>query len=148
MAFFEIKWKPSTTELRKFGLGSAAILALLGACVFWREHLLGMDFSSKTAGLVGGWLWGVAGACLVTGLAWPGALKPLYLILTAIGLPIGFAVSYIILAGIFFLIFLPIGLVFRLIGRDALHRKFDPQAQSYWSNYDGHPPTKRYFRQF
>ena len=52
MAFFEIKWKPSTTELRKFGLGSAAILALLGACVFWREHLLGMDFSSKTAGLV------------------------------------------------------------------------------------------------
>ncbi len=148
MAFFEINWKPSTKELRKFGFGSATILALLGAWVFWRHHLLGMDFEEQLSQTIGLWIWGVAVAFLILGMALPQLLKAAYLLLTATGLPIGFVVSYTIVFVIYFLLFLPIGLVFRLIGRDVLHRRFDRQAGSYWCDYDGHPPTKRYFRQF
>lgn len=148
MAFFEINWKPSTKELRKFAFATAAILAGLAAWVFWRHHLLGMDFTAESAGRVGIIMWSIAATCFTLGIVLPRVIKPLYLALTAVGLPIGLVVSYIILAVMYFAIFMPIGLIFRLIGRDALHRRFDPQARTYWSNYLGHPPAKRYFRQF
>ena len=32
---------------------------------------------------------------------------------------------------LFFLVFTPVALILRLVGRDAMHRKLDPQAGSY-----------------
>ena len=71
----------------------------------------------------------------------PSLLKGLYLVLNAVAMPIGYVVSHVILFAIYFLIFTPIALVFRLIGRDALHRKIDRQAATYWLPMDPHPRT-------
>ncbi len=49
---------------------------------------------------------------------------------------------------LFYLIFTPVGLIVRLIGRDALQRRFDGQAKTYWSPLEIDIPAKRYFRQF
>ena len=38
----------------------------------------------------------------------------------------------------FFLTVVPTGLIMRLLGKDLLHLKFDPKADSYWIKRD--PP--------
>ena len=78
----------------------------------------------------------------------PGLLRPAYLAVTAVSLPIGIVVSYVILAVVYFCIFTPIAFAFRLFGRDALHRRFDPDAKTYWTPRRPADDVRRYFRQF
>ena len=148
MPLMEINWKPDTPQLRKFGFYTGAFLAALGALVFWRERLLFWEFGESAARTVGLSLWGVGAAMVILAMVRAGLLKPLYLLLNAAAMPIGYVVSHVILFIIYYLIFTPIALVFRLIGRDALHRDIDRQAGTYWSPLDPHPEPRRYFRQF
>jgi hypothetical protein len=53
-----------------------------------------------------------------------------------------------VLAMVYYGIFTPIGLGLRLMGRDPLRRRFDPQARSYWVDRRAPADVKRYFRQF
>ena len=68
--------------------------------------------------------------------------------MTAVALPIGFVVSHVVMAALFFGLFMPIGLLFRLLGRDSLHRKSDPDASTYWIRRKAVADVRRYFRQF
>jgi hypothetical protein len=61
--------------------------------------------------------------------------------------PIGWTVSQLLLIIIFFVIFTAVAVVFRLIGRDALHRTFDRSAESYWIRRPMAPGVEQYFRQ-
>jgi hypothetical protein len=74
--------------------------------------------------------------------------RMIYQGLMIITLPISFAVSFLFLAALYFLLLTPLGLVFRLIKRDPLHRKFDTDAQSYWLSWRRPDSYERYFRQF
>lgn len=56
----------------------------------------------------------------------------LFVLLMVLALPIGFVLSHVLMALIYYLVFTPMGLLFRLFGRDALHRRPDPRAASYW----------------
>ena len=49
---------------------------------------------------------------------------------------------------IFLLIFTPMALIFRLIGRDALQRKIDHQASTYWQPKPQPRNSRSYYRQF
>jgi len=49
---------------------------------------------------------------------------------------------------VFFLVIAPIAIFFRLIGRDALDRRLDPNATSYWTPLEQDTQPSRYFRQF
>jgi hypothetical protein len=40
--------------------------------------------------------------------------------------------SPLVLGALYFLIFTPVALVMRAAGRDALCRRFEPEARSYW----------------
>ena len=62
--------------------------------------------------------------------------------------PIGWTVSQVMLAVMFFGLFTPIGLVFRLIGRDPLHRTRRPELESYWAPKPTPTDLRRYFKQF
>jgi hypothetical protein len=57
-------------------------------------------------------------------------------------------ISFLILSGLYYLLLTPVSLVFRLLGRDALRRQFDPQADSYWIPHEMPKDKKSYFRQF
>lgn len=46
--------------------------------------------------------------------------------------PIGFVVLPLLIALIFYGVFTPMGLMFRLVGRDAMGRRIDRSAKSYW----------------
>ena len=62
---------------------------------------------------------------LVLGAFVPIALKPLFVLWMSMAIILGFIMIRIILGLIFFLIFSPIGLVFRLIKRDHLDEAID-----------------------
>ena len=45
---------------------------------------------------------------------------------------VGAGLNFLLLGGIFALFFVPFGLLFRRGDRDALKRRLDPEAESYW----------------
>jgi hypothetical protein len=51
-----------------------------------------------------------------------------------------------VLGVIFYGIFTPIGVVMRIAGRDAMCRKFDAAARSYWARRDPPGPAEGSFR--
>jgi hypothetical protein len=61
--------------------------------------------------------------------------------------PIGWAISKMVLAVVFIVVFVPIGLLFRLLGRDAL-RVRRPGQPSLWSEHATVSDSARYFRQY
>ena len=61
--------------------------------------------------------------------------------------PIGWVVTHLVLATIFYGLITPMGAIMRLFGRDRLHRSFDASAESYWIAHDPSGDTARYFHQ-
>jgi hypothetical protein len=93
-------------------------------------------------------LWVSAVALKLLALVHPRSLKWPYLVLSIVTWPIGFVVSHLALAVIYYLVFTPVAIIFRLMGRDALKRRFDPQADTYWEEYNPDRGPQRYLRQF
>lgn len=85
------------------------------------------------------WSAGVGAGQLLLYLA--GLREPtrwIYAVLMVVAVPIGFVLSQVLMAAIYYLVFTPIGLCFRLVGRDAMGRRADPSRKSYW--HDRGPP--------
>lgn len=57
---------------------------------------------------------------------------------------LGYINSRIIMAAMFFTIFTPIGILFRILRRDPLHRKPDPQAKSYFIPRETQPGSMKH----
>jgi hypothetical protein len=82
------------------------------------------------------------------GLARPDWIRRIYVGWIILAFPIGWTVSQVMLAVIFFGLFTPIGLLFRLLGRDPLHRIRQPESESYWVSKPTPTDVRRYFKQF
>ena len=79
----------------------------------------------------------------------PGLMRMVFLGMSYLTWPIGFVVSHVVLALVYYLVLTPIGLLMRLFGYDSMKRRFDPEAPSYWverpaAGFD----IRRYLRQF
>jgi hypothetical protein len=147
MAMIDINLRPDAKQLRQFGLIALVAFGLLGGLTLWRGGLFGIDFGGATGAVVAVF-WALGALSGLFSLAAPRANLPLYVVLTLISFPIGLVLSYVLLAIIFFGLLTPIGLLFRLIGRDPLHRRFDPAAKSYFVPHKPARESERYFRQF
>jgi small neutral amino acid transporter SnatA (MarC family) len=148
MALFEINWAPDRRRLRVFGWAALVAFGALGAWAFAFHRLLGFEMAPTTARIAGWALWVLGAGCGLLATVAPGALRPLYVVLSALGWPIGWVVSRVVLAIVFYGVLMPIGLVMRLVGRDPLNRKFDRGASSYWTPHVPTTDPKRYFRPF
>ncbi len=139
MALMEVEWHPSRRQLRVFGVSGliASILAALILRFIW--------------GVAGVWIWIVpaAGAALfLSSLISATVTRWLYIGLTLVAMPIGMVVSLVLLAAFYFLLLTPLAIFFRLIGRDALHRSYEPAAESYWVPHRPDDNMERYLHQF
>lgn len=143
-----IDWTPSAPHLRRFGAACVVAFGAFGTWVFWRHSVAGLGLEPEIARRIGVGLWSLAAGCGVLGWAAPGWLRPLYVGLMAVGLPVGFLLSYLVMGVVFFGVVTPIGLVFRAIGRDALARKLDRDAATYWTPRRPVTDFGRYYRQF
>lgn len=81
------------------------------------------------------------------GLARPRAVGPLFTGLMLVTYPIGWLVSRILLVVLFYGMFTPVALLFRLIGRDALVRRRRPAGPTYWAAKPEATDVRRYLRQ-
>lgn len=147
MALIEVNWRPAPRALRGFGLIALAAFAALGAWAFFGRSLFGVELGPGAARTAAWALWAAAALCGALALAAPRALGPLYVVLTAISLPIGVVVSHVIMALLYFGVFTPVALFFRLIGRDALQRRLERDRRSYWIEREVVTDRARYFRQ-
>jgi hypothetical protein len=82
------------------------------------------------------------------GLIWPRLVRPIYVGWMVLAFPIGWTVSQLILALLYYGLFTPIGLIFRAIGRDPLHRAHQRGLETYWSTKEIPSDPRRYFKQF
>lgn len=109
---------------RLFGLVMGAIFLILAVVPL----VLGSSLKPVLFWVAGSLL-GVAVVCPLL-LKWP---KVIWFFITR---KIAFVVNYCLLAVIFFGVVTPVALFFKMVGRDALSRKWDPSAASYWVNRD------------
>lgn len=94
------------------------------------------------------WLLGVGIVTFVLSFVQAALIRPIYIALMIIAVPIGFVVSNVVIGAIYYLMITPLGLVFRLFGRDPLNKKPDPSVKSYWHVRDGAPDPASYLKQY
>lgn len=147
MALVKIDLSPDRARLREFGGVALVAFGLLAGWVAWRGHLLGLGLGESRQVVAGGLL-AVGMFSALASWRWPAANRPLYTVLSLVAWPIGLVVGHAILALLYFGFITPLGLLFRLIGRDVLRRRPDPTATSYWVDRPTTIEKRRYFRQF
>ena len=84
----------------------------------------------------------------LTGLVRPRAVRGIFVGWMVLGFPIGWTISNLLMAALFLLVFTPIGLVFRLTGRDALELRRRPDRPTYWSPKPLMTDPRRYLREY
>jgi hypothetical protein len=83
------------------------------------------------------WALVAAAALLLVAIAMPAMLRVPNRLWFRFGLLLGSLVGPVVLAVIFFLAVVPIGLAMRALGKDPLRLKRDPEARSYWIERSG-----------
>ncbi len=140
MALIEINRDPTTRQLRQFGGLWLVALSLL-AVLAWR--------SGRPVAVVSAL---AALAVLVPVVGWvvPRVLRWVWIGMSVVAWPIGTVVSFSVLTLVFVAVVTPVGLVMRLLGRDPLERRFEPDSASYWTlrAEEGSADLRRYLRQF
>ena len=86
-------------------------------------------------------------ALAVTGLAVPELLKPLFIGLTLVTIPIGLIVGELAMLGIWFGLFLPMAILFRIIGRDVLQRRTPSASVTFWQRRPAVRGVRKYYQQ-
>ena len=139
MSLVGINWNPDRKTLGVFRLASVIATLIIATTLF------------TVKGVPLKWCVVVAGAGVLiwlSGLVSLQLTRSIYVAMTVITLPIGFVVSFVLMAVFYYGLLTPVGLIFRLIGRDVLCRRFDPNATSYWVDHRKATDTKRYFQRF
>ncbi len=107
--------------LRKFALSTgAAIAALFGIFFPW---LLDLSYSV--------WPWILFAVLALGGLLWPESLRPVHYWWMRLALLISKVTTPIVLGVVFFFVFMPYGLVAKILGKDPMQRKLDDTIDSY-----------------
>lgn len=136
----KIDFNPPEKQLRQFGVVSLFAFPAFGWLVL---HL--MHGSSTTPAW---WCTGIGVVVFAASVVKPRLILPVFVGLMLLAFPIGLVLSTVALALIYYLMFTPLGLFFRLIGRDKLHKGIDPSATSYWVERRGDVPLARYLRMY
>ena len=128
---------PTDTMLRQF---AGLWFLVLGGLAGWNGLVHDNHGLALALGALG-ILIGILGATK------PRAVAPLFTGLMMLTYPIGWLVSRIVLVLLFYGMFTPMAILFRLIGRDALMRRRRPDQPSYWGTKPDTTDVRRYFRQ-
>lgn len=114
----------SDSELRKFGYVMAGFFALFfGVLVPWL-------WSVKWAY----WPWGVAVLFFGVAALQPSLLSGFYKLWMRLGKVLEWVNTRLVLGFVFVLVFIPLGLLLRAIGKDTLQKKWDRRLETYRVN--------------
>ena len=133
-----VKARPSPKVLRQFaGIWLVSFLVLAAQNQFLKSRPAAASVLAMVALAVG-----------LPGLAWPRAVGWVFSGTMVLAFPIGWCVSNVLLAVIYFGVITPIGLVLRWIGRDELGLKPAPGQGSFWEDRPSRRDVTSYLRQY
>lgn len=138
MSLVTVNRNPTRSQLNQFGFIWLGFLAFFGAVAWFKFH-------SQTAAMV---LW--VSSVVVPAIGW---MVPIFMRAVFVGMsyaawPIGFVVSHVVLAMVYYLVMTPIGLGMRLFGYDPMTRRREPDQKSRWVERETERAPESYFRQF
>jgi len=138
MHWSDIPFDPPRTTLRQF---AGLWLVFFGGMALWQALVRGHAGLASILALL-------ALTIGPLGLTRPEWMRWIYVGWMVLAFPIGWMVSQVMLAVMFYGLFVPIGLIFRLLGRDPLHRARRAELKSYWAPKPAPADLRRYFKQF
>lgn len=138
MRWSDIPFSPPPRTLRQF---AGLWLLVFGGIAAWQGLVRGRPAVAAVVGTL-------AVAVGVAGLISPRLVRPVFVGWMVLAFPIGWTVSLLLLGLVYFGIVFPIGLAFRLVGRDALGLRPRPDLSTYWTPRPAPADVRRYFRQF
>lgn len=139
MALVTLNLKPSEKQLKNFGLVGLIMCNVIGIVLF------GLEKISNSGYLI----FIVVGILLfVLSRVSTRLLKPVFLVLVLLTFPIGWVFSHLAMALFYYGIITPVALLFRLLNRDPLCRRREPDTDTYWLRYKQKRSARDYFRQF
>lgn len=118
-------------ELRKFGIVMAIPLGIIGGILFWKGQFSGNYFFI------------LAAFFFLNGLLSPGILGPIERVWMKVAEIISMVMTRVILILTFYFVITPVGLLLKLIGKDLLRMKFEPDRKSYWEKVEEDGPCSR-----
>ena len=137
MNWSDLPLKPTPRVLRQFAAAWTVVFLALGLHqALVRGH--------PAAGLV----LGAVSAIGLVGLFRPASVRWLFVGATVAAFPVGWLVTWLVLAIMFYLVLTPVALVFRWRGRDALQLRRKPGCASFWITRSDTPDAGRYLKQF
>src|SRR5262245_45119203 len=126
MQWSEVTARPSPRTLRQFAGLFLIVFAILAGLRVWRGDTGTATVVLAVVGVVVG----------VLGLIRPEAIRYVYTGWMIAAFPIGWTISRVIVTVLFYVVFTPFALVFRLTGRDAL-RLHRHRLTTYWMDTKG-----------
>ncbi len=137
MSLIRLNTQPSPRQLFQFGITWAAFFLILALFAAWRNASVPP--------------WPMVALALIpplTGWISPGFLRVLFVALSAVTFPIGFVVSHLILAALFYLVLSPIGLILRIVKPGLFPKRPDPSLTSYWHSRTRTRERNDYFKPY
>ncbi|HEV3203705.1 MAG TPA: SxtJ family membrane protein [Gemmataceae bacterium] len=138
MRWTDISFQPASRTLRQF---AGLWLLFFGGWAGW----LGLVKGQETWGIA---LGAIALGIGIVGLVTPQKIRLVFVAWMVLAFPIGWTVTHILLALTFYGIFMPMGFVFKWMGRDLLQRRKRSHTETYWTPKPAAKDARAYFRQF
>ncbi len=138
MLWADLPRHPSSRTLREF---AGLWLVFFGGLAYW--HGLHHDRLALA--------WLLAGLALALGplgMVWPQTVRPIFVGWSMLSFPIGWLVSQLTLALLFYLLITPLGVCFRLFRRNVLALRPNPDTASFWEEKVSAHDPRSYLRQF
>ena len=138
MTLSDIPFHPAPRTLRQFAAVWLVFFLAIGANQYFGRghHVAG--FVLTAAAVLGGTL----------GLIKPTAVRWIFVGWMLLAFPIGWLVSQILLAVLFYLVLTPVAVLFRWRGRDLLGRKPVPGRSSFWLPKRTPDDVRNYLKQY
>lgn len=138
MGLIALTLKPSEKQLSSFGYIALVMCNMIGL-LMWA---LGVSLTPCV-------VIGIAGAAIfILSRISLTLVRPIYVGLNILTYPVGWLVSHTLLALFYYGVLGGVGLWFKWLKRDPLHRAYDPDAQSYWTPCQHKRTLKDYFHQY
>jgi saxitoxin biosynthesis operon SxtJ-like protein len=127
--------RPDAKELRNFGLLVGAIFTVIG---FWPTLFRGEPLHL--------WAFVIGSVLILSGGLVPTWLAPIYRAWMWVGHVLGWINTRILLGIIFYGLITPIGIIFRLLGKDTMRQAFSDTSSTYRVNRQARPASHMKFQ--
>lgn len=142
--FTEVVWNPNRDDLRSFGKSLIIGFPCIALVMLVTLRLAKGEWIADVPLMLGGY--GMLAGVIIMLL--PPIGRPLYVVWYAVACCIGLVIGNVLLGLVFYVFVTGIGIFMKLIGRDAMHRKLDRDAKTYWRDAEQPTDPKRYYSQF